>query len=143
MEIVVVGVDGSETAAKAAGRAAALAAGLGGSLVVVNAFEASGGQPHDYPSDLPPFSVHDSAEAIARQAVDVLRRDFPDLEMSAQAELGKPAEVLVGLAEKLSASVIVVGNKRVQGIARVLGSIARDVAQHAPCDVFVVHTVAR
>ena len=31
--------------------------------------------------------------------------------------------------------MIVVGNKRVQGAARVLGSIAGDVAKRAPCNV--------
>lgn len=43
-------------------------------------------------------------------------------------------------AEELDAEIIVIGNKRVQGIARILGSIARDVAAHAPCDVYVAHT---
>jgi nucleotide-binding universal stress UspA family protein len=43
-------------------------------------------------------------------------------------------------AARLEASVIVVGNKRVQGAARVLGSIAGDVAKRAPCNVFIVHT---
>lgn len=144
MEIVVVGVDGSDTAAKAAARAATLAAGLGGQLVVVNAFDGSGEQPpQDLPGDLPPFSVHDGAVAVAQEAIDALRSDFPDLQMTPQAEIGKPADVLVRVAEKLSATVVVVGNKRVQGISRVLGSIARDVAQHAPCDVFVAHTVDR
>src|SRR5690606_28369663 len=42
------------------------------------------------------------------------------------------------------ASLIVVGNKRVQGVAgRVLGSIARDVAAHASCDVYIAHTHTR
>lgn len=35
---------------------------------------------------------------------------------------------------------IIVGNQRVQGAARVLGSIAGDVAKHATCNLMVVHT---
>lgn len=53
------------------------------------------------------------------------------------------ADVATGLCEeaaRLEASVIVVGNKRVQGAARVLGSIAGDVAKRAPCNVLIVHT---
>ena len=53
-------------------------------------------------------------------------------------------EALVSESERLDATMIVVGNKRVQGIAgRVLGSIARDVAAHASCDVYVAHTHER
>jgi nucleotide-binding universal stress UspA family protein len=36
--------------------------------------------------------------------------------------------------------MIVVGNRRVQGVTRVLGSIPLDVAKQAPCNVFIVHT---
>ena len=53
---------------------------------------------------------------------------------------GKPADVLVQEAERLGASVIVVGNRRVQGPSRVLGAIATAVARNAPCDVYVAKT---
>ena len=36
--------------------------------------------------------------------------------------------------------MIIVGNRRVQGAARILGSIATDVLHIAPCNVLVVHT---
>ncbi|MCP3973298.1 MAG: universal stress protein, partial [bacterium] len=39
-----------------------------------------------------------------------------------------------------NARMIVVGNRRVQGIARVLGSVASDVAKRAPCSVLIAHT---
>jgi nucleotide-binding universal stress UspA family protein len=51
-----------------------------------------------------------------------------------------PAKALCEEAARLGASIIVIGNKRVQGAARVLGSIANDVAKQAPCNVFIVHT---
>ena len=54
--------------------------------------------------------------------------------------LSDPATALCDEATRLDASVIVVGNKRVQGAARVLGSIAGDVAKRAPCNVLIVHT---
>ena len=45
------------------------------------------------------------------------------------------------VAKEIGADLIVVGNRRVQGIGRVLGSVATDVAHHAPCDVYIVKTV--
>ena len=54
-----------------------------------------------------------------------------------------PATALCDQARLLEASAIVVGNKRVQGAARILGSIAQDVAKSAPCDVYIVHTFGR
>jgi nucleotide-binding universal stress UspA family protein len=54
--------------------------------------------------------------------------------------LSGPADALCEEATRLGASAIVVGNKRVQGAARVLGSVAGDVAKRAPCNVLIVHT---
>jgi nucleotide-binding universal stress UspA family protein len=43
-------------------------------------------------------------------------------------------------ADRLNAQLIVVGNNRVQGIGRVLGAIALDVARRASCDVLISDT---
>ena len=43
----------------------------------------------------------------------------------------------------VDADMIVVGNKRVQGAARILGSIASEVARKAQCDLHIVYTHAR
>jgi nucleotide-binding universal stress UspA family protein len=51
-----------------------------------------------------------------------------------------PATALCQEAEKVNARMIIVGNRRVQGISRVLGAIATDVARHAPCDVLIANT---
>ena len=79
------------------------------------------------------------AEGVARDVFVGIRKEFPSLEITFGPAEGNPGEALVKAAENLSADVIVVGNKRVQGMARILGSIARDVAAHAPCDVYVAH----
>lgn len=141
--IVVVGVDESSTAAKAAAKAAELAAALQAELVAVNAFDRSDVPPVVEGGDLPPFTAHDGAESVAQRVLDVLRADYPTLKMTARGQLGRPADAIVDAAEEVGASIIVVGNKRVQGISRVLGSIATHVAQHAPCDVYIAHTVER
>jgi nucleotide-binding universal stress UspA family protein len=47
----------------------------------------------------------------------------------------------VDAAKQCDASIIVVGNVRMQCAGRLLGSVANDIAHHAPCDVFIVKTV--
>jgi nucleotide-binding universal stress UspA family protein len=55
---------------------------------------------------------------------------------------GDPAKVLCAEAAKHDTRAIVVGNRRVQGVARILGSVAGDVVKHAPCDVLVANTTS-
>jgi nucleotide-binding universal stress UspA family protein len=141
--IVVAGVDGSETAARAAATAASLASAFGGQLVLLSAFDTPAGALPEGVGDVIPRSAADLAEGLAQAAIDDLRADHPSIEMTARAVVGKPAEALIQTAEEVGADVIVVGNKRVQGLARVLGSIAQDVARRASCDVYVAHTHQR
>jgi nucleotide-binding universal stress UspA family protein len=140
MAKVIVGVDGSKTAAAAAERAAGLATSMGAELIVVSAFQGTDdvqvGDPGS-PVALPPSDV---ALKIAGQAIDALKPEFPGLAATPHSGYGKPADVLVDAAAEFDASIIVVGNKRVQGVAHVLGSIASDVARHASCDVYIAHT---
>jgi nucleotide-binding universal stress UspA family protein len=46
--------------------------------------------------------------------------------------------VLVAEAKRLDADLIVVGNVRMQGPGRLLGSVGSGVAHHAPCNVLIV-----
>lgn len=81
-----------------------------------------------------------SADETAGQIAAELGKEFPELKISSRSAMGKPARALVDAADEMSADLIVVGNKRVQGVARVLGSVAAEVARHAPCDVYLAHT---
>ncbi len=135
MSTIVVGVDGSDTAAQAASTAAGLAAALGAGLHVVCAF----------PTSAPVGtaegpSSRDTAEELASTTAGALRSAYPDLAVTADAEPGKPAEALVQAATDAAATLIVIGNKRVQGVSRILGSVAVDVVRKAPCDVYIAHT---
>lgn len=136
---ILVGVDGTETAAKAARTAAGLASGLGARLVVMTAFDRSEIQNIEIGSDTWVVSSYDEAEGIARDAAATLS-DL-GVEVEVVAGHGKPADALVEKARELDAQLIVVGNRRVQGITRILGSVAASVAHHAPCDVYIVKTV--
>lgn len=141
--IIVVGVDDSKPAAKAAHKAAELATALGADLHVLSAYGKFEMEKYSSGSDEFVYTTERDAEATAGSTMTDLRRAFPDLTVTISAPEGKPGEALVKAAERLDAELIVVGNKRVQGLARVLGSIARDVASHAPCDVYVAHTHQR
>lgn len=142
-KVVITGVDGSESATKAAASAAELAAAYDGSLIVLSAFEGTEVATPSELGDVVPMSAADVAESVAQEVINGLRSDHPQLDMTARAVVGKPADALVDTAGEVGASVIVVGNKRVQGLARVLGSIAQDVAQRASCDVYIAHTHQR
>lgn len=137
MSIVIVGVDGSETAALAASTAGALASALKVDLLVVSAFPATAVDPEH--TDLS-LTTRDAAEVLARETAGRLRASYPDLRIDADAEPGKPAEALVHAAEATGAVLIVIGNKRVHGVSRILGSVAVDVVRKAPCDVYIAHT---
>ncbi|MFI5426024.1 universal stress protein [Aeromicrobium sp. UC242_57] len=81
----------------------------------------------------------EQAEAIATEIANSLTGITANIHPSPVQ--GKPADALVSAAKEIGADLIVVGNRRVQGISRILGSVATDVAHHAPCDVYIVKTV--
>lgn len=60
-----------------------------------------------------------------------VKAEIPDVRITALAVSGEPAEALLRTADNLDEKVIVVVNKRFQGMARVLGSFAREVAARA------------
>lgn len=136
--VIVVGVDGGEPALRAARRAAEMAATFGATLHVVTAINR--GSVEEFP-DRPGGSLVTSGEVAEGIASDVARELEGDvLKVTSDVVYGKPAAALVAEAERLEAFLIVVGNRRAQGIGRVLGSVAGSVAAHAPCDVYIVKT---
>jgi nucleotide-binding universal stress UspA family protein len=136
-ETIVVGVDGSGTAKKAAEAARDLAAAVGASLHVVSAFEGDRTEVFGSGSDQWIVSDADTAEHVAKAVADSLAGN---VKVSYSAARGKPAEALIKEAERLDARMIVVGNRRMRGIGRVLGSVANSVAHNAPCDVYIANT---
>lgn len=136
---IIVGVDGSATAGRAAEAARDIAAALKAPLRVVSAFEGDRTEVIGSGSDTWIVSDADTALGIAKKAAAQL--SAPGLTVTHIAVRGKPAEALVAQAELVEARMIVVGNRRMQGLGRVLGSVANSVAHTAPCDVYIVNTV--
>ena len=135
----VVGIDGSDTASLAAARAGELAAKTSGSVHVVCAFQGRDGSTIQVGSDSFVISSLTSAEQIAEQQAAAFRAQGIDASFAAID--AKPADALIEEAERLVADVIVVGNRRMKGVKRVLGAVANHVAHNAPCDVLIVKTV--
>lgn len=136
--VIVVGVDGSDTAKRAAKAAASLAAAMGATLHVVTAFGSDRAQVVGAGSDQLVISEASNAEKVARDVAVELRSDR--LEVDYFAVHGTPAQALIKQAATHAALMIVVGNRRMRGLGRVLGSVANTVAHSAPCDVYIAKT---
>ena len=138
MTVIIVGVDGSSTSMKAAESARDKAVALRARLHVVTAFDS--GRTEFYGNERDTWVVPDahSAQQIAKSAATELER--PGLSVTFSAARGNPSAALIEEAERQEAQLIVVGNVRMQGIGRLLGSVADSVAHNAPCDVLIVKT---
>ncbi len=139
MQTIIVGVDQSETARRAAFAAAKIAAACCSPLHVVMAVNR--GKPVEVSvggSDRWHLDWLSSAE----QFLDALVGELPACPTTRAVSLHDPATALCEEAERLDASMIVVGNRRVNGAARILGAVATDVARRAPCDVLIANTTS-
>jgi nucleotide-binding universal stress UspA family protein len=142
---IVVGTDGSETAAEAVRQAIDLAKLAGSRLSIISAYEPVPkrrleGEKQDAPADVqheigPREDVNlvlDAAATVAKQA---------GVEVQTHPVEGDPAEAILNVAEETDADLIVVGNKGMTGARRfLLGSVPNNVSHHAPCAVMIVRT---
>ena len=111
--IIVVGVDGSETAMRAAETAQGLAVSLGATLHVVTAFDSDRTEVYGSGSDRWIVSDAGEAEKVAKDVASRLRSE--GLKVTYSSARGKPAEALIKEAERFDAQMIVVGNRRMRG----------------------------
>jgi nucleotide-binding universal stress UspA family protein len=136
--VIVVGTDGSETAAVAVHHATGLAKLTGATLHIV----------HAYPRILP-ASTDDPEGVIAsiaaagefvceRAAAEALSEG---VRVETHARRADAADLLIDVAEKLGADLLVVGNRGMSGVRRfVLGSVPNKVSHHCPCSLLIVST---
>jgi len=87
---------------------------------------------------VPLDDLTEDARNALRRGADPARA--AGVRVETHALIGAPAHMLVELAEKLHADVIVVGNRGMVGSRRFLGSVPNAVAHHAPCSVLIVET---
>jgi nucleotide-binding universal stress UspA family protein len=143
---IVVGTDGSETAAIAVRQAIELAQQLGARLQIVSAYEPVSDQRLrsenvEVPRDLQ-WMVNPREDVLAllgdseRQARDAGVKDVETF-----ARQGDAADAILDVAEEQRADLIVVGNRGMTGAKRfLLGSVPNKVSHHAPCSVLIVRT---
>ena len=142
---IVVGTDGSDTAAKAVGQAAELAASVGATLLIVSAFEPISGtrlreEAQQAPDDVRwMVNPREDVDATLQAAVELAADAGADSKTFARQ--GDPADAILDVAEEQGADLIVVGNKGMTGAKRfLLGSVPNKVSHHAPCSVLIVRT---
>ncbi|MCX6520897.1 MAG: universal stress protein [Actinobacteria bacterium] len=135
---IVVGISEAPTSQVAARRAVELAALAGARVHFVTAVERVTQERVGVATDV---FVFDSLD-LGRESVEKFVRSIdPDIEYTVTAVEGPPARVLLEVAEQVKADLIVVGNVRMQGLGRVLGSVGNEVLRSAPCSVLIVKTV--
>jgi nucleotide-binding universal stress UspA family protein len=142
---IVVGTDGSDTAAEAVRQAIDLAKLTGATLSIVSAYapvpkrrvqSEQEGVPADIAHEIGPREdvnlVLDAAAATARAA---------GVEVRTHPVEADPADAILDVAAQVKADLIVVGNKGMTGARRyLLGSVPNNVSHHAPCSVIIVRT---
>lgn len=139
---VVVGTDGSPTAAKAVEEAARLASALGAELHIVYAVAAAGGTVVA-PAPMLVAAVVDAptdaeADEVLTRASQAVARD--GLQIREHTLVGDPHDVLIAVAEQIDAQMIVVGNRGMRGLQRVFGSVPNSVSHAAHRTVLIVAT---
>jgi nucleotide-binding universal stress UspA family protein len=135
---VVVGADDSSTARQAVIAAAEIAQLAGGKLHIVTAYDPKAVRTDDLPVEFRELGNVNPADALLEGLAKIAAQR--GLEPIVHASKGGAAEAIIGVAEQEDADLIVVGNKGMKGVRRVLGSIPNSVAHDAPCSVFIVDT---
>ena len=142
---IVVGTDGSDTAAEAVRQATELAKLSGGKLHIVAAFEPIPQtrvreEQAELPGDVS-YAVgpREDVNVILDTAVGKAKQEGVDADPYPRE--GDPADAILDVAEETAADLIIVGNKGMTGAKRfLLGSVPNKVSHHAPCGVYIVRT---
>jgi nucleotide-binding universal stress UspA family protein len=143
---IVIGTDGSETAAEAVRQAGEIGQRLGADVLVVSAYEPVSQQRlREERQHVPDDMAHtvgpkEDVEATLTEAVEALKSGGID-NVKTFSRQGDPADAILDVAEEEKADLIIVGNKGMTGAKRfLLGSVPNKVSHHAPCSVLIVRT---
>jgi nucleotide-binding universal stress UspA family protein len=139
---VAVGTDGSATASKAVEAAVDLAARYDAKIVFLSAYTPVDEhrlrkEKRDAPEDIQ-WTINPEEDVNATLGDATELAESRGLKWATEAAQGDPATVLVDLADKHEADVLVIGNRGMN--RRILGSVPNSVTHKANCSVFVVKT---
>jgi nucleotide-binding universal stress UspA family protein len=139
MKRIVVGTDLSARSTAAVSMAVELAEAMGATVHLVSACPSPAVAMGPEVMVIPDHGeLVDSMNADLEQMAADLRRTGVAVEV--HACMGDASEALCSVAETVGADLIVVGNKRMQGAARLLGSVPNKVAHKAGCSVLIART---
>ncbi|HEU5106168.1 MAG TPA: universal stress protein [Solirubrobacterales bacterium] len=142
---IVVGTDGSETAAQAVGQAIELAKAFNARLSIVSAYSPASsrrvkGELSEAPADVQ-YEIGPREDVILILDAAAAEAKAAGIEVQTHPVEGDPADAILNVAEETKADLIVVGNKGMTGARRyLLGSVPNNVSHHAPCSVIIVRT---
>ena len=136
-DVILVGADDSPTARRAVETACEICAMSKGALHIVTAFDQlslAGGDTHEFKN-----VINEEDGRALLQTLSFIAKKH-DVEPVLHSAKGDPADVLIAKADEVGADLIVVGNRGMKGVRRVLGSVPNSVAHGANCSVLIVDT---
>jgi nucleotide-binding universal stress UspA family protein len=149
VKTIVVGYDGSDSADRALDRAAEFAKAFAAKLVVVSVAE--------LPAYIPPYAagpetgltampleepvlVDMKPEEVVGGVLDQARGRLAGVDADFEARTGGADDAIIEVADERAAELIVVGTREPGFLSRLFeGSVSRDLAKRAHCDVLIVH----
>jgi nucleotide-binding universal stress UspA family protein len=139
---VLVATDGSETASEAVRVATEMAQSFGATLHIANVYKAGGGATLKVPDMTMAVPEGIDRESVAATQTESIAAHARTKGVSVETHVvsGNVADSIVALADDNDIELIVVGNKGMKGLKRVLGSVPNDIAHSASCAVLIVNT---
>jgi nucleotide-binding universal stress UspA family protein len=135
---IVVGIDGSESAADALRWAVAQAKLTGATIEAVYAWDPGALVSLGVPPLLDWEPLREAAQGRPGEIVREVVGDKPGVRVLTKTVMGNPAEVLVDYSE--NADLLVVGSRGLGGLkGMLLGSVGHHCAAHSYCPVVIVH----
>jgi nucleotide-binding universal stress UspA family protein len=142
LSTIVVGTDGTETAAKAVDFAVDMAERYGSRLVIASSYspipeDRLAKEQADAPQEVK-WSINPTEDVDATLREVEEKAQERGIKTVSEARQGDPADVLCEIAEQHDADLLVVGNKGMH--RKILGSVPNSVSHKAPCSVVIVKT---
>lgn len=131
---ILVAFDGSKYSNEALREAVDMAKSSGAKLIIVSAVNIN----EEFETETP--GLADKMTERTRRLLDkVAEKVSAKVEVEKEVHVGDPYEIIVDVAKKKKADLIVMGSHGRTGLTRLLmGSVAAKVIGHAPCNVLVV-----
>ncbi|MGA3352277.1 MAG: universal stress protein [Acidimicrobiales bacterium] len=139
---VLVATDGSATASEAVRAAIELAQVFGATLHIASVYNTADTSAMAWSGMTIPYVEGEDPGGDAAAHTEAMAAGARSKGISVETHVmpGYVVEQILGVAVKQKVELIVVGNKGMKGLKRVLGSVPNAIAHSAPCAVLIVNT---